>query len=261
MRDDIRELLARLRDAFFDEVPRGHEQLADALAYLNYQSSAGSTPDHDAALETLDTEAIRRLPIQPARLDTGFCRVPVDMPAVTLYWVEDTSKVFEDRHMSPSMLDLAIKHANERLARMRRHILWLSDLSNWQPGSPFDPTETALGLGLFNKEFSGGLSIFAVRADHVHKPTWVDAGFTFYWYPAPGAPCYGQTRHLGDGRPRFREWVVWKTEARITHWSAYPAPAPDRLVRDLPSLPQTYVFQCQQEIAACRRATTGATVT
>lgn len=259
MREDIATFVRRLESAFRLETCNNNQQLAEAIAYMNYLDSAGDKNICEEALETLDQDAISLLPLTAARPKSGYCGIETPLPGCKLYWVEDPETLFKGRHPSKSWPALVIKHANRVLARKQRNLLWLSDLDGRRPDDTLDSTDVALGLGLYGKSFAHELWLFAVEVDRVHKPTWVDAGFTFVWYAAHRSANHGVTRDLRDGKPRFKEWVVWKKEARITAWNAFSAPPTDQLVADLKELTPAYVDRCRRDVTDCRTANPGAT--
>lgn len=256
MKEGAQAFMHRLEQAFRQDCGGDRTALANAIAYMNHLDSVGDPRDCESALDTLDDEVFVKLPIAPGHPKVATCTLPVPMPKTTLYWVEDAEKVFgPDRHVSPALVMVAVKRANERLGSMQRNLLWLSDLDE-QPLETLETDAVALGLGLYNKAFSVGLCVFAVETKQIHKPTWVDAGFTFYWYAAKEAASHGLTRDLRDGQPRFREWTARKGDVRITHYHLLGPTSRAATLLALTDLPSAYVDRCRREVSDCRTAQT-----
>jgi hypothetical protein len=248
MKEDVKRFLHRLESAFGLCVHDENAQLADALAYMNYLDSVSGKGHSEAALEALDAESVILLPVQAGRTQAGLCHPSEVEPAQSLFWVEDSKRFLEDRN--PSSIDpmLMFDHLNDWLSEMERTLLWFSDLNGWKIGDPISSADVALGLGLYAKRFEGEMWIFSVQVGRLYKPTWVDAGFTFYWYAAPEVMDHGLTRDLHDGKPRFNEWVARKAGVRIVNWTPLSPPLKDQLVSNLGELRPPYVEQCRKHI-------------
>jgi len=89
-----KRFLHRLESAFGLCVHDENAQLADALAYMNYLDSVSGKGHSEAALDALDAESVNLLPLQAGRTQAGLCHPPEVEPAQSLFWVEDSKRVF-----------------------------------------------------------------------------------------------------------------------------------------------------------------------
>jgi hypothetical protein len=223
------KFLERINTAFESGDLSDPHILGDALAGLNFIDSAVENDFIKDCLCSLDEKMILGLPIRPARHNDGLCKKPITNLYAPLFWVEDTKTIFKDRHISPMIKEPVIKYINDRLkldstspAAFRRKILWLSDLGGEMPKDGSNAWQLLHDLGYFNRVFENEFCICKVTTDKLHKPTWVDAGFTFFWYSSPPDKDHGQTRSLRNGKPCFKEWVAKKESVTIEDIVIFP---------------------------------------
>ena len=200
------------------------------------------------------------LPIKPARHTDGLCKGPVLKGFVPLFWVEDKKTIFRDLHINLSRKEWMITYINNRLklassdgGAFRRKIIWLSNLDGDMPASGINIWKLMHELGYFGRVVEEALLICKVKTDCIHKPTWVDAGFTFYWYAAPEKPDHGQTRSLRDGKIYYKEWVTKKETVTIEDVEIFPMAATAGTdILELTDLPDEYLENCANEVIARR---------
>jgi len=257
MNPNVQDFLDRINTAFESGDLSEANVLVDALAHLNYCDSAGENSFIEDALNTLDVNVIADLPIKPARCLGGFCNGPHFTDGYgPLFWVEDKNKFFRDRRANPRHNKWAIKRINALLSDpkvFKREILWLSDLDGTLPSSGTNAWKLLHELGYFGKDVKEKLLICQVNAGNLHKPTWVDAGFSFFWYAAPVAGDYGQTRSLRDGKPRFKEWVVKRETVKVENVEILSmGTVSGTPISDVTDLPREYLENCAREVNARR---------
>jgi hypothetical protein len=230
--------------------------LGDALACLNYIDSTVENNFVKDCLFSLADNVISDLPIKPARHNKGLCTKPVSKRYEPLFWVEDKKTIFKDRHISLRNKEWTIQYINKQLMSpnaFRRQILWLSDLDGVMPAPGSDVWCLLYDLGYFGRVFEDELWICRVSVDNLHKPTWVDAGFTFFWYAAPAAEDHGQTRSLLDGRLRFKEWVAKKEVVSVEDVGFLLMTTTGKTpILDIADLLPDYVSNCADEVIARR---------
>ncbi len=196
------------------------------------------------------------MPVSPARHEDGLCKVPVKNYSGALFWVEDREKILRDRHFNSRRKEWIINFINTRLSlpsAFRRKILWLSDLGGLAPTSRSDAWEILCDLGYFGKAVKEDLWICQVSADSLHKPTWVDAGFTFFWYAGHRGTNHGQTRSLRDGKPRFKEWVVKREKVKVEDVEVLSMnDASATPIINITDLPLNYLNNCANEVIVRR---------
>lgn len=246
-----KEYLNSLKYSFFklseNDDNIDNTDLTKALAYLNLLASSIEKDICERAIEKLSSNMLKKLPLQPVATNEGACRIKVKHPQKTLFWIADSTALFKDRLPSKSLPKLITTKANKILQNSPNRVLWLSDLDEEIENDATGATDIVLGLALY-KKFTDELWCFTVKTTEVYKPTYIDAGFTFYWYAAPKSTDYGWTRDLRNGLPKFKEWVTRNANADIIGWKAYPCPLNDQLVSSVDELPSTYVANCHQEI-------------
>jgi hypothetical protein len=74
-----------------------------------------------------------------------------------------------------------------------------------------EPARLLMDLGLFSalgKSTGVGYLLFDMELSARRKPTWADAGLSWFFDAAPDTKGHGWTRSLASGERGYREWVV-----------------------------------------------------
>jgi hypothetical protein len=209
-------------------------QLKDALAWKNYLESGDCRYPVADAFQKLDADSLEKIPSRQVHLEKGYLCLgdACALPGREMYWVSMTDKKYEEMIPSlPAILPTGhpirkqlVKHANTWLKEKSRRLCWLTDLGH-QAISALKGSDVAADLGQFEAvgKSDRRVIVFTVQVTgNLSKPTLADAGFTYYWRPAPSSFGYGWTRSLRDNRPAYKEWVVPKSEVKIVDASPLP---------------------------------------
>lgn len=226
----VRDLMRRACGAFRSGDIADTGTLKDAMAWLNFQNSAACRQVVADAFHRLDSDGLSGLPGCPARPSdvNDYCRgIPTNGMA-RFHWVD----VLQKDAAAKLPHDISIRNlaqfrrslmnmAEARIRSKRGAILWLAELdeAHFKNTKPLD---LLAGLGRYGQALKTDevTVIYTIEVQRVHKPTMIDAGFTFYWLSWPDDATHGMTLGLSNGQPTYKEWVVPKDDVKVVDaWS------------------------------------------
>lgn len=259
---NARQVIRRTRSAFRQGSLSDLKQLKDALAWGNFLDSQHQRLFLADVFHRLALEDFQKIPYHCARSispDDYCCGAEDDKTSSLLYWVEISRReislpqpsIRREWNKSPFRTQL-IRDAQGILPTLRRQVIWLSDLGIQNPEN-HDPHILMAMLGRLNQQLTTNrpVIIYTVEVERIYQPTYVDAGYAYFWRAGTESCKHGMTRSLVDNGSGYREWIAPKEKIKVV--DAWPLP-PVKVSLKEGDLPDNFWLGCRQEIITRRNS-------